>query len=196
MGEKILTRREYKEATQNLKERINRNYAMHFCNELDSEAFRRKPKNLKLQILQKKTYLSTFIQSNNLERVLLLQTFVAKDTYLSKKQDEIIKKAHSREAVGFMQTMAEGLDKAVAEALVKELGDVIESELYDFMQSININDALEISKLMQCEEENRSEARGVGMSSIRTELKLSALYKTFEATTYKKLRNAFNPQEA
>ena len=145
-------RKEEIEAHSNIKQRMEKNYAMHYCNELDDYSSVRKSKATRRKILQKNTYLSTFAESNTYERFLILQTFVARKTYLSDSLDVIIQKELERivdELV--LCAIKKRIDEKVDRRIERLSKPMVESEMEDFLKKMNIG---EISTIVQMIEQD------------------------------------------
>ena len=141
---------EHREAVKNIKARIERNYATHFCNELDSPSFRALSKTAKRKALQQKTHLTTFSQSNTYERFLILQAFVSKKTYLSEALDKIISKVLESAHGGLnVSDKTRIIDKHIDQKIQHNLKDVIKSEVVAFVDMLQQAEASTISEMLQ-----------------------------------------------
>ena len=145
---------EHKEAVVNIKKRMGANYAMHFCEALDTNSLRGKNNAEKQKILQKKAYITTFAQSNMYERFLLLQTFVAKDTYVS----EMINKAISGELDKLKRVFPFGeikVDDATDKKVQNIAATIVKNEVQPFLKEMSTTDASFICYMLKEDADSR-----------------------------------------
>ena len=165
----------YKQAASNIKARMNANYAMHYCEAIDSSAFRGATKSEKNKILQKKAYLTTFAQSNLYEQFLILQAFVGKDSYLSEMVDKALSGKLDK-LKGFLSCGWIKPDDATDKKIQGVVKSVIKDEMQPFLQKVSTTDASFICYMLREDADTRKGEDGFqSVGRYLTYAKLMAL---------------------
>ncbi len=176
----------HKVAVMNIERRMHENTMMHYFNDLNNGRTQFSAKNKKRrEVLQKKAYLSTFLQSDTYERFLILETYCAKGTYLSSVQYKIIQekmpsfKTVERDDENAVCVGGKFYPKQVERRLVLEFAKVTKSELAPFFDMLKVEEFAEIKQLIERHIAGRTESC-VSLQYFATTLKLRALLKNLE----------------
>ena len=160
---------EHRTAVSNIKRRMNDNAMMYYFDDLNNgrKEFSVRNKNRRTT-LQRKTYLATFSQSDLYERFLILETFCAKDTFLSEQLEGIIKNKSG--AVSAVEN----------ESLINALVELIKTELTPYFDIMTNEECVEIKKLLETDIKDRRTSGGIGVRHSHTLAKLKALLNVID----------------